>query len=521
MKKVIVVTRAFRYEPIVEKSIESVLNQTYADFLYYVWVSEDTRPTVQRYVEKDVRVHLLSQEEWPDGSRFCDIFTNLIKRERADYLCVLDADDLLRQDFLEKMVAFLESNQLDIAFCDRAYFMSDQQVYYKKQRGEDVIAVNHEEMRAKFCELYLGIRTVWGTLFTAKSLLQSDYSYLPENPRMRCYGGDTMLILTILRSCKRVGLLREELYLYNINQGISRSYFEERRDADVFLFRFAKSYLRDIDADSEENTHFLYAVLFNAIEDTFKVILNSDKDIPQKLRDIAHICKYQEVQDALDRAKAKYDYKEGVDSPLKLVFEGVNLNGELSREDYLNLVSIYQAYNIKLRFMDLSEYFTEWITDVAGLEHLYKKNVEYSVMYLLVHLPIMSERKRVEALYLTDQLCDSLWIKKYFSNYLFVCEARMVLLQIFMQNEERFLHELEQQLEKKTEFLSMYIELYKDYAATVGKEELYVDAWILQIEYMIAVGEFEDAKREMAEVLEIGIESDRVRELANKLFEDS
>ena len=519
MKKVIVVTRAFRDEPIVRKSIESVLNQTYKELVYYLWISKETKSVAEEYVKKDKRVKLLSQEEWPDGSRFCDIFCDLVKKEEADYLCEVDADDLLVNIFIEKMVCFLETNQLDIAFCDRAYFWNEDQVYYKREYAPSIIVSDEETLRSNFQDLYVGIRTVWGTLFTANCLLQGDYSLLPEDPKLRIYGGDTMLILTILRTCKRIGFLTEQLYLYNIKQGISNNYIKERCDSDVFLYRFAKKYLEDMNADSVENTHFLYLVLFHATEDTFKVILNSKKEISEKLQDIARICEYEEVQESFDRWKSICDYKNSKESPLELVFRDKSLNATLSRDDYTNLINIYKAYNVKLRNVDLSEFFTEWITDYEGLEHLYKKNSIYSIMYLLAQLPLMSERKMLEALYLMYNLCDVPWFKRYLGNYLFVCDARKVLLQILKQDKQCFLEELNVKLETSAEFLPQYIELYKDYAASLDDGELYVDAWLLQIEYLVAIDNLEIAEKEVSEIIELGVENERVRQIVKEIKE--
>lgn len=95
-------TSAYNAEKTLERTIKSVLGQTYGNFKYYLMdhgSSDKTGEIVRKYAESDNRIipfyNKVNREydENPD-------FWNLPKRiPQGDYFCILDADDTYEPDF--------------------------------------------------------------------------------------------------------------------------------------------------------------------------------------------------------------------------------------------------------------------------------------------------------------------------------------------------------------------------------------------------------------------------------------
>jgi glycosyltransferase involved in cell wall biosynthesis len=105
-----VVTPVYNGERYLAECIESVLAQTYGDWLFHVVDNRSTDRTAdiaRRYAEADSRIVLSKNEE------FLPILANwnralLAMPDEAKYCKVVHADDVLAPDCLEKMVAVAE-----------------------------------------------------------------------------------------------------------------------------------------------------------------------------------------------------------------------------------------------------------------------------------------------------------------------------------------------------------------------------------------------------------------------------
>lgn len=503
MGKVIVFTRVFRYEPIIEACIRSVLMQTYKDFVYYVWVSEKTLPTVEKYAKTDQRIKIVQRHEWDENQSYHVYFREMIQREHAQYLCEVDADDILQKEFIEKMKSFLETNQLDMALCNRGYFDKNGVLNIKNEM--DTVVSTREELGDKLPELYLGLRTVWGTLFTTESIMNADLSYIPTGDKKVLYGGDTMLMFTIMRVCHKVGFLKDELYYYNLGGGVSNHYAESRLKEDVYLYHFVMDFLNDMNAQSPGNIIFLKRVLFNAIKDTANLIVNSDQDVEKKIRDLAVICCYPEVKDAFYvcmQLMRGYTYEN---SPIAWLFRERIIRGDMTETQYANLISIYKSACSKFENIAIEECFHEWIKDREGLIKLSVGTIKDSMLYLLSSLHEIPELQMAEALVLIEKIAGEEWIRKHLTDYLFVCDARYVISAI-LRGEKRASEMMIREMEKGNEFYKNYLLLYKDFSAYIGDSESFLNAWILECECNILHGDVETAQKDLEEIRSMGVQ---------------
>lgn len=104
-----------------KESIESILNQTYANFEFILVddASQDNSLDIlENYAQKDPRICLLSLKKQSGISQALNEGINLAQ---GKYIVRMDADDICTQDRLSKQVEFMENNpQIDV--CGSWYY---------------------------------------------------------------------------------------------------------------------------------------------------------------------------------------------------------------------------------------------------------------------------------------------------------------------------------------------------------------------------------------------------------------
>lgn len=126
--KVSIIMSVYNGEEVIDKTMESVLNQTFKDFEFIIIDDksiDSTRDVIKEYTLKDNRIILLESEE---NIGLTKNLNRGIKLARGDYIARTDAGDLWNKIKLERQVKFLEEN--------KEYIICGTQTFYINKRGE-------------------------------------------------------------------------------------------------------------------------------------------------------------------------------------------------------------------------------------------------------------------------------------------------------------------------------------------------------------------------------------------------
>ncbi|MFR9020121.1 MAG: glycosyltransferase family 2 protein [Fusobacterium sp.] len=110
-----IITPMYNGERFVEKTIKSVLNQTYENWEMIIIDdgSKDNSPKiVKKYCEIDNRIKFFSQKNAGSGAAR----NNGIRRAKGNYICLLDADDTWNNNFLEEQINLLKKTNGTLVF---------------------------------------------------------------------------------------------------------------------------------------------------------------------------------------------------------------------------------------------------------------------------------------------------------------------------------------------------------------------------------------------------------------------
>jgi glycosyltransferase involved in cell wall biosynthesis len=262
-----------------------VLNQTHTDWIVYLAENGSTDATgkiAAEYAAKDYRI--VSKQNVVNNFWYFYIFIDeYLRKKLRQYplFAMLDADDEYAPDFLEKSLAFIEREDLDIVACGNDFVDAQTGAV----NGSRVLAGNLIIERDGFSEYFAAYhqftRTVWAKVFRLSVLLKCDFS----QAKSVMYGADTMFSMEAFRNASRVGILAESLHKYYVSpNSVSYKFDGKRIESDRVLHKTAYDFLiSKTGAVSPRNNEFLLCVYMNALKDTLKVLLNADITQTEKL----------------------------------------------------------------------------------------------------------------------------------------------------------------------------------------------------------------------------------------------
>ena len=118
-----IITSAYNAGETLERTIKSVLGQTYENFEYIIvnhGSTDNTQEIISYFVEHDSRIKTINMEQ---NTGFIGKALNKgLEVVKGEYFCVLDADDCYKKDFLEKMLNICLSTESDVAMCSFKMF---------------------------------------------------------------------------------------------------------------------------------------------------------------------------------------------------------------------------------------------------------------------------------------------------------------------------------------------------------------------------------------------------------------
>jgi glycosyltransferase involved in cell wall biosynthesis len=105
MVKVNVFTQAYNAEKTLKRTINSILAQTYDDWIWYFvnnGSTDRTEEIIKAYAENDKRIKVLRNRQnnvWEMGNSYLDVINQC---DNSDFFCWIDADDEYKPTFFKK-----------------------------------------------------------------------------------------------------------------------------------------------------------------------------------------------------------------------------------------------------------------------------------------------------------------------------------------------------------------------------------------------------------------------------------
>jgi glycosyltransferase involved in cell wall biosynthesis len=246
MNTVHISIQAYNAEKTLSRAIDSILAQTYKNYVIYVCDDASTDGTAD--IIRDYEKRGLIKAYFNDingvysesGNEFLDVKNHI---SNDDFYAQLDADDEILPQFFEKLLSFAVENNLDIAEGAR-YLNTDGAVSEDEIQTDlkfNIVLETPEDFDKYFGNLVPYSWTIWGKLFRGN--VSGELKYTLSNFG---FGHDTASVFTAIKKARRVGIFNEPLVMYYKNfSSVSYKYDSRRLKWAAFYFSLMKTVLSE------------------------------------------------------------------------------------------------------------------------------------------------------------------------------------------------------------------------------------------------------------------------------------
>ena len=190
MKKLAVIMSLYKSDSLeyVTLAVNSILNQTYKDFDYYIQYDGYVKEDVDAFLSglDDKRIRIYRRDENKGLAQSLNDLLAVVMPAGYEYIARMDADDISLPERFEKQLAFMESHaECDAVGCWAIEINSDGSEYYKKQ-----MPVTYEECRRFFMQRDCMIHptVMFRRSYIEKAGLYSLNTYFGEDTMMWAQG---------------------------------------------------------------------------------------------------------------------------------------------------------------------------------------------------------------------------------------------------------------------------------------------------------------------------------------------
>ncbi len=230
MPKISVIVPVYKVEKYIERCVDSILAQSFADF--ELILVDDGSPDncgkiCDEYAEKDPRVHVIHKQNGGLSDARNAGIDRAFRYSDSEWLCFIDSDDWVAEDYLEKLYYACIENEADVCMCD---FERVDEKGISVEKPHDFPDGTYLDKEDIFALLYSNWRTVvaWNKLYRKKVFnnIRYDFGKIHE---------DEFIIHKVLKECNRACYISDVLYCYVIRRGSIMDFEKETDIKLVFL----------------------------------------------------------------------------------------------------------------------------------------------------------------------------------------------------------------------------------------------------------------------------------------------
>ena len=210
--KVSVIVPCLNGELYIQKCLDSIITQTLREIEVLVvdaFSTDDTRKIVKEYVKKDNRIRLLDDSEKSTGYA-----KNLgILKARGEYIAIVEPDDYIAIDMLEKLYKVACDTSADIVkgnYCS-TISNNDKDYFFPKSTSVKIKDYNLVIEPLKYKEAFLWVKNEWLGIYNRKFLLEHN---IVHNETKGAAFQDVGFWFLSFAYARTVVLIRDTLYYY-------------------------------------------------------------------------------------------------------------------------------------------------------------------------------------------------------------------------------------------------------------------------------------------------------------------
>lgn len=296
--KISIIMPVYNGEKYLRKTLDSVLAQRFEDFELIAVNdgSEDkTLLILYEYQSKISKMRIINQE-----NKGVSIARNrAIKEAIGEYICFLDADDILHPDFLSTLYKVDNEFNSDIVFCNYKVFYRDD-CKFDNYINLDIMSIKNTYPEKYFdymMEIGLGT-ALWNKLYNKDLIVKNNIYFNPKST----YGEDMFFNWKVCMVANNIIYIKQSLYGYRLSDiAATTKYhpnlFEKYCNEFEELRIFGKNHGQNMKLLNES----IYINLAQRIPSFLRMNIRRRASIYSKYRYICELADDKRIKIALDK----------------------------------------------------------------------------------------------------------------------------------------------------------------------------------------------------------------------------
>lgn len=204
----------YNEEAYIKRCIDSILKQTYEN-LQIIIVDDGSYDKsaiiCDEYIEKDNRIEVYHIE----NGGIAEARNYGITKAKGDYILFVDGDDLVKKNYVSRLVDCMEKNDADMVIC--RYFKVWKNIFVPCEKIDDIRSFTGAEYLENTLKdaghHYFGV--IWNKIYKRK-VINENSLYFKTGVGI---GEDFIFNINYWEKCKKVVTISDMLYYYNKNSG--------------------------------------------------------------------------------------------------------------------------------------------------------------------------------------------------------------------------------------------------------------------------------------------------------------
>lgn len=333
MVDVSIIMPIFNVESYLEKSIQSVINQTYKDieiFLVNDGSSDKSGNICDYYGKLDNRITVIHQKN--AGSGFAR--NAGLEKSSGKYIYFMDPDDYIEPNLVEDNIKIAKENDANLVVFGHFYekLIGDKRVLIKDNIPNLNNILNKEDFKKSFIDFYnFGVYTVWNRLYKREFLESNQCRFTNQS-----VGQDALFNIMVFNSgIDRVIFNNKAYYHYidRIGSAVNR-YHKNRFEKQYKIASELEALMVKLRFDQESYENILSTEYFNAFYLEFKSLTMNECTLStnDKINRMKIITEDSKVKYAMN----KYYYGKEYPLSLKIILFLIK------QEKYILVLSLYR-----------------------------------------------------------------------------------------------------------------------------------------------------------------------------------
>lgn len=229
--KISVIIPIYNAEKYLSETLDSVLNQSFTDF-EVIAINDGSKDNslsiLRKYEKRDKRIRVIDKP----NTGVSDTRNIGIDEAQGEYICFVDADDLLNENYLLKMYSCAKKYNSKLIICRYITFRNDKKIKYTENM--DINYVDDEKL------LITGLMTpIWNKLICRELLNKYEIKF---DINME-YGEDLFFSWKSYLGANSAVLMEDSLYDYRLNEGgAANKYHENLYEKYLYGFKDLKEF---------------------------------------------------------------------------------------------------------------------------------------------------------------------------------------------------------------------------------------------------------------------------------------